>query len=167
MRSGVGGREKRPAGLLRETQRALPGFVVNHQEKIYFARRARGAVLLLRRFAFGALHEHATPPVGCGIAERAEQRLAGFGVLRPGAERQRRLKREAFGVFEPGLVIFERRARPAFRGTRPQAADQGGGPGEIDIDQCFGITHVVLFGLRDVRMRLGRCSSSTARPVAS
>jgi hypothetical protein len=48
---GVRRREERSVRLLREPQCALPSLVIDHQEKIYFARRGLAAVLSCVRSA--------------------------------------------------------------------------------------------------------------------
>ena len=84
------------------------------------------------------------------------------------AERQSRFECKALGVFEPGAVVFEGGALTAFMRACPQPPHQGRGAAQIDIDQSFLAHHSPACGLwRGNRIRLGRCSSSRARPTPS
>jgi len=75
-------RQEWSAELFGKTQRTLARFVVDGEQAIDFVEGVRGAFLSFRTLPLGAAHQHAAPTIRCGVAERAEHRLAGMGMVR-------------------------------------------------------------------------------------
>ncbi|MEQ1479327.1 hypothetical protein, partial [Salmonella enterica] len=61
-----------------EAKRAEPGFVGDTEQIIAFDKSADGTAFAISKAALSALHEAASPCVGCGIAYRAEGGKAGW-----------------------------------------------------------------------------------------
>ena len=133
------GCEKRTAFLLRETQRALAGLVVDVQEVVDLPERARRLAGAGGAAALGPPHEDATPAIRGGIAERAEERFVSLGVKGAGAKAERRLQGEATGRVEPALVVFEGGTFAALAAARPKASREKRHAFEIHSDEGFGV----------------------------
>ena len=135
------GREKRPAFVFRETQRALAGDIADAEQVIDFEQRARRALFFARLAALFALDQHAPPAIRRGVADRPEVLPSRRGVVRAFAERQRRLKRETGRVGEPCGVVFEGGAFLALAAARPKPADEMRRAFQINIDEEAAIRH--------------------------
>ena len=163
-----------PPFPLGEAQRALARFVVHHEQVVDFPQRARRLALALRAPALGAAHQDASPAIGRGVADGAEQRFVGWRVKRAGAELQGRFERETVGMREPALVVLEGGALPVLAHARPQPPHQMGrafaGPRirrRSSPSLLLDLSARTASSCRGRRMRCGRCSSSSARPTAS
>ena len=107
---------------LPKPQGSLARFVVHAEQEISLGEGAGGASFPLGVPAFGAPQERAPPAVGGGVVERPEQRLSGFGVVRPGSQLQSGVHGKACGVLQPARVVAKRSASAIGAHAQPEAS---------------------------------------------
>ena len=141
----------------------LSRFIVDHQQIVDFAKRACRAA-----FAFGlpsrhAPHERSPPSIGRRIAERSKERRVRRGVKGPGPECQRWFERKPSRMPKPVRGVLERGALLVLAQSTPETPREMGDAIQVDVDQNLPIHHAPAggFGWRGIRIRLGRCSSSS------
>src|SRR6185369_11316858 len=90
-------------------------------------------------------------------------------MKRAWTERECRLQRKPRGMLKPLRVVLEGGAFLVLAQTRPEASREVRDAIEVHKDQDFLVhqSPSAGFGLRGVRMRLGRCSSSSCSPTGS
>jgi len=82
-------RMKWTSWLKRKPKRALPRFIVNHEQKVSFKKRPGCALLLLSVLSLSPPHQNAAPPIRCGISYRTKEGFPALGMMRAFPERQR------------------------------------------------------------------------------
>ena len=109
-RVGEGGARKGPSGVSRKRRGSLARFIVHPEQEIRLGEGPRGSSFPLCVPLFGSAQEHASPAVGGGIVEGAEQLPSGFRVIGAAAQLQSGIQGKAGGLLQPARVVFKRGA---------------------------------------------------------
>ena len=109
-RVGEGGARKGPSGVSRKRRAPwrVSSSTPSRKSPSERARGSRPSPLCVP--PFGAAQEHASPAVGGGIVEGAEQGSPGLGVVGAAAELQSGIQGKAGGLLQPARVVFKRGA---------------------------------------------------------
>src|SRR6185437_7461699 len=109
---------------LRKTQSAGAHLVVHAEQEVRLAQHARGSPFASRPPALEAAQQRAAPSVRSAVAERAEERHARSGALRPARHSEEGRVERGVGALAPGWsklqvgafeVVVEVRVKDAYR----------------------------------------------------
>jgi hypothetical protein len=91
-------RQEQTAGFGGKPKCALTGVIADVEQIVKFGQRAWRAFFSPRISSFGACHQGTSPPIGRGITQSTEKRLARVCVVCPRSQRECWIQRKAFGV---------------------------------------------------------------------